>query len=53
MNNSFHYLPTSTIGKVMETIIHNHITEHCDKFKLLYILISMGSETNIPLPQIF
>ena len=27
---------TSTIGKVMETIIHNHITEHCDKFKLLH-----------------
>ena len=27
---------TSTIGKVMETMIHNHITEHCDKFKLLH-----------------
>ena len=27
---------TRTIGKVMETMIHNHITEHCDKFKLLH-----------------
>ena len=27
---------TSTISKVMETMIHNHITEHCKKFKLLH-----------------
>ena len=26
---------TSPIGKVVETMIHNQITEHCEKFKLL------------------
>ena len=26
----------STIGKVMEAMIHNQIIEHCNKFKLLH-----------------
>ena len=27
---------TSIIGKVKETIIYNHITEYCEKYKLLH-----------------
>ena len=27
---------TNTIGKVLETMIHNHITKDCEKFKLLH-----------------
>ena len=36
VNNYRPITPTSTIGKVVETIIHNYITEHCEKLKLLH-----------------